>query len=168
MVLPSLLVFSFKGGCWMGTRGDLRGCMALSLRSLKTMARRTVRRFVQMQSGTNQIAEPSSDSAMRFQSSLSNGNPSPVSFLACALGEQRKLPSLPTLYLRSQAAIGPWVISCRSKGHILTSNQGFHQVVPCRKQHIVEPAWWLVRLPRKERRACYGYAEPGQTVHFRQ
>jgi hypothetical protein len=42
---------------------DLRGCIALWLRSLQAMARRTVRRSVRTKSGTERVAEPSSERA---------------------------------------------------------------------------------------------------------
>jgi hypothetical protein len=58
------------------------GCMALSLRSLQAMAS-IVRRFVRTESRTEQVAEPSSDMAMRLHPSLSRGDLPPS---ICATG----------------------------------------------------------------------------------
>ncbi len=54
--------FSFPDGGWMVASRDLRrGCRPLSRRSPHAMARRTVRRTVRVKTGTDQVAEPSSD-----------------------------------------------------------------------------------------------------------
>jgi len=61
-----------------------RGCMALSLRSLKAMAS-IVRSSVRTKSGTEQVAEPSSDRAMRLNLSPEQADPpSSYSFQACS------------------------------------------------------------------------------------
>src|SRR5262245_52084608 len=67
MILPSLLVAPlFVNDTLVALFCDLRGCMALSVRSPQAMARRTVRSSVQTTSGTEQVAEPSTDRAMRL------------------------------------------------------------------------------------------------------
>ncbi len=73
-----------------------------------TMARRTVRRSVRTKSRTDQVAEPSQRQgpAVLATRLSSDDHPPSISLLVCALGEQRKLPSLSIHYLRSQAAIG--------------------------------------------------------------
>lgn len=70
-----------REGGWLSP-ATCDGCMALSLRSLQAMAS-IVRSFVRTESRTEQVAEPSSDMAMRLHPSLSRGDLPPS---ICASG----------------------------------------------------------------------------------
>jgi len=70
---------------WWGCLRLAKGCMAVSMRSLKTMAS-IVWSSVRMKSRTEQVAEPSSDRAMRLHPSPEQaGPPSLYPFQACSL-----------------------------------------------------------------------------------